>query len=186
MTVKMPKEVMLRLREAIFKKLDAANYLSQGRVENGRFMEQLAHDPEIGGKIAEYTGKERVKTYIKDAVINRYAKERTRPPTDLSANIESALGVTTTKIDGNHGRGIGLYRTTKATVVTSSGRLLKWESALRKLLEYLGKNRDRLIKQNSEVKLFLVLMSGGQKLASADRAFLERSLDAIGVKIIVL
>ena len=92
MSVRMPQEVRTEIRELVYQRLDAVNYLAQGRVENGRFMEQLARDPMVGARIAEYTGKERVKTYIKDAVINRYAKERTKPPSDLSKTVAGVVG----------------------------------------------------------------------------------------------
>ena len=83
---------MTEIRELVYQRLDSVNYLAQGRVENGKFMEQLAHDPVVGGRIAEYTGREKVKTYIKDALINRYAKERTKPPSDLSTTVAEVVG----------------------------------------------------------------------------------------------
>lgn len=177
---------MTQIRELIYKRLDDVDYLAQGRVENGRVMEQLARDPAIGGRIAEYTGKEKVKTYIKDGVINRYAKEKTRPPSDLSSTVSAVIGENTTKLDGKGA--IGLYRSSGgAVVVVSCGRLLKWETALRKLLEYLGGNDERLERGGAGKRvLLLVLMTGGQRLSSADKDLLERSLEAIQVKVKLL
>lgn len=188
MSVKMPREVITELRALIYQRLDAVNYLAQGRVENGRFMEQLARDPLIGGRIAQYTGKEKVKTYIKDAVINRYAKERTRPPSDLSLAVAGVVGEKVSKIDEGGEKGISIYRGDGGVlVVVSCGRLLKWETALRKLLEYLGRNRGRLGHDSAGgTVMMLVLMTGGQRISSADKELLERSLGAIQVKVRLL
>lgn len=187
MSVAMPSEVRAEIRELVFRRLDAVNYLAQGRVENGRFMEQLAVDPKVGGRIAEYTGKERVKTYIKDALINRYAKEKTKPPSDLTSTVAGIAGKDVVRVDGGTSKGISLYRDGETLVVVSCGTLMKWETALRKLLEYMGRNRDRL--QHGGVRrsmLLLVLMTGGKKISSADEDLLERSLEAIQVKVRLL
>ena len=187
MSVRMPQEVRTEIRELVYQRLDAVNYLAQGRVENGRFMEQLARDPMVGARIAEYTGKERVKTYIKDAVINRYAKERTKPPSDLSKTVAGVVGENVSRVDAGGFKGISLYRGGVTLVVVSCGRLLKWETALRKLLEYMGRNKGRLEHSSGRRPvLMLVLMTGGKKISSADKELLERSLEAIQVKVRLL
>ncbi len=188
MSVKMPEDVRTMIREKIYKRLDEVNYLAQGRIENGKFMEQLVHDHEIGERIAQYYGKGRVKTYIKDGVINRYSKEKTRPPSDLCLTVGEVIGEKVSRVDELGERGISLYRGVSGLlVVASCGRLLKWETALRKLLEYLGRNIDRLeSKVDSRPALILVLMTGGKKIASSDKQLLERSLDAIRVKVRLL
>ena len=187
MSVRMPQAVMTEIRELVYQRLDAVNYLAQGRVENGKFMEQLARDPVVGGRIAEYTGREKVKTYIKDALINRYAKERTKPPSDLSTTVAEVVGEKVSRVDGGGDRDVSLYLGNGTLVVVGCGRLLKWETALRKLLEYMGRTRDHL--EYSSVRrteLMLVLMTGGKKISSADRELLERSLKAIQVKVRLL
>ena len=187
MSVTMPTKVRAEIRELVFQRLDAVNYLAQGRVANGRLMEQLALDPKVGGRIAEFTGKEGVKTYIKDALINRYAKEKTKPPSDLSTTVAGVAGQNVVRVDGGTFKGISLYHGGETLVVVSCGTLTKWETALRKLLEYMGRNSDRL--QHGGVRrlvLLLVLMTGGKKISSADEDLLERSLEAIQVKVKLL
>jgi hypothetical protein len=63
--------------------------------------------------------------------------------------------------------------------------LIKWETALRKLLEYLGRNSARLAGA-ARPTMMLILMSGGKRISSSDRQLLERSLDAIQVKVKLL
>ena len=187
MSVTIPRAVMTEIRELIYQRLDDANYLAQGRAENGKFMEQLAHDPVIGGRIAEYTGRERVKTYIKDSVINRYTKEKTKPPSDLSTTVAGIVGEKVSRVDGGRDKGISLYGGGRTLVVVSCGRLLKWETALRKLLEYMVRNRGRLEHNGVQhLVLMLVLMTGGKRIPSADRELLERSLEAIQIKVSLL
>jgi hypothetical protein len=62
--------------EAVYKKADDHKYIAKGRPENSLFMNQLVADPAIGGKLGEHMAKSKVKTYIKDTILNRYAKEK--------------------------------------------------------------------------------------------------------------
>lgn len=189
MSVSIPEEIRFKIRELIYQRADSVNYLAQGRIENGKFMEQLVKDPAIGGCIAQYTGKGGVKTYIKDGVLNRYAKEKTRPPSDLCKTVGETFGEEVSRIDEGGEKGISLYRGKRSGVfvVASSGRLLKWETALRKLLEHLGRNSGRFDgKGSSRPRMILILMTGGLRISSSDKQLLERSLDAIQVKVRVL
>ena len=187
MSVSIPRAVITEIRELVYQRLDAVNYLAQGRIENGKFMEQLACDPMVGGRIAEYTGREKVKTYIKDALINRYAKERTKPPSDLSTTVAAVVGEKVSRVDDGGTKNISLYLGNGTLVVVSCGRLQKWETALRKILEYMGRNRERLEHSSARrTELMLVLMTGGKIISSADRKLLERSLEAIQVKVRLL
>ena len=158
--------------------------MHQSRVENGKFMERLAKDPAIGGRIAEYTGRSKVKTYIKDAVINRYAKEKTRPPDDLSKQLEPLVELPISKTNEARSRNLQLYRGKCGTlVVVACGRLLKWETALRKLLEYLGRNYKTIEDKKNPVVLALFLMTAGKQINEGDKQLLEQSLLAINVKV---
>jgi hypothetical protein len=180
MIEKIPSEVMRELRRLIYERLDAVDYMCQGRIENGKFMEQLARDPDIGGRIAQYTGKERVKTYIKDAVINRYAKEKTKLPLDLADSVSQAVCEPVQRMSTE--KDIELYRTQNGRIIiVSPGRLLKWETALRKLLEYLGRKNEAIGKKSNSPVLLLVLATGGRKVSPSNATLLDRSLAAVGV-----
>jgi hypothetical protein len=184
MSVTIPKNVITDLRDRIYQRLDAVQYLSQDRTENGKVMDSLVSDPFIGGRIAEYVGRAKVKTYIKDAVINRYAKERTRPPEDLSVVVNLAFSDKYTPLTLSRRRGVAqVYKSESGYVtVVSCGTLLKWETALRKLLEYLGRHGDKFAALSAHPpQMLLVLMSGGKVITCADRALLERALAQVGV-----
>jgi hypothetical protein len=184
MSVNIPKEIMQDLRDRIYTRLDQVQYLAQDRTENGKVMEGLVTDPIIGGRIAEYVGRARVKTYIKDAVINRYAKERTRPPADLAPILELAFSTQYAPLTHTPGRGAAhVYRSQSGRLaVVSCGTLLKWETALRKLLEYLGRHGEKLATLSQHPpQMLLVLMSGGRVITYADRTLLDRALAKVGV-----
>ncbi len=187
MSVRLPSAVRAEIRELVFKRLDSANYVAQSRTENGRLMDQLARDPKVGGRIAEFAGKEGVKTYIKDALINGYVKEKMKPPADLSPTVAEVLGRDVTRIDENASRHVTLYCGSDAIVVVSCGTVTKWETALRRLLEFWAKNRDSSIFSRGSRRVnLLVLMTGGKRLSMADRDLLERSLDSVDVKVRLL
>ena len=88
MPVKMPTDKRDMIRERIYARLDAANYLNSSRTENAVLLEDLCSDPEIGGIIGEFCPKERIRTYIKDAVLNRYAKEHKK---EVAQNVEPII-----------------------------------------------------------------------------------------------
>ena len=48
-------------------------------------MDQLVDDPEVGRILVEYMAKERVRTYIKDGILNAYAKSLTKKALASSA-----------------------------------------------------------------------------------------------------
>ncbi|MCU0242575.1 MAG: hypothetical protein MUF51_09165, partial [Vicinamibacteria bacterium] len=70
----------------VFKLADDFGYLSKGRPENAKFMVTLV-DSAIGRELAQFMPKAEVKTYLKDAVLNRYAKDRRK----LLANVDAYL-----------------------------------------------------------------------------------------------
>ena len=189
MSVRIPKDVMISIREQVYKILDEVQYLSQDRKENGKVMERLVADPDIGGRIAEYVGKARIKTYIKDAVINRYAKERTRPPTDLSSILEDVYGAKYLPLVLSKGRSdVSVFRSESGSIaVVCCGRLLKWESALRRLIEFLGQKGEKLRIQSPErPDMLLILMSGGKVIPDSDRTLLEKNLAIVNVRATIL
>lgn len=189
MSVKIPKDVMMSIREQVYIILDEVQYLSQDRKENGRVMERLVADPNIGGHVAEYVGKARVKTYIKDAVINRYAKEKTRPPADLSLTLEGVFGAKYQPLVLPRSRSAAsVFRSQSGRLaVVCCGRLLKWESALRKLLEFLGQKGEQLKTQSPDKPdMLLILMSGGKVIPDSDMSLLERTLAIVNVRARIL
>ena len=155
------------------------------RKRSGEIMDLLVTDTDIGAKIAEYYGKERVRTYIKDAILNRYTKERTKAPADWTPYIKKLYGSDCTQVAKTSS--VRLFRSQDETIyIASQGRLTKWETALRKLLEYRAGHVTALRDHGSRVESCLLLMSGGASQTAADTELLRNTLAEIGVKFTIL
>ena len=181
----MPKNVMLEIRRLSFEFLDEKDYLSANRKRSGELMDVLVGDANIGSKIAEYCGKERVRTYIKDSILNRYTKDRTKAPEDWTPIINELYDAECVEV-GNH-TDLRLFRDGSGTIfVASHGRLIKWETGLRKLLEYQVVYKNALLKHATSVELCLILTGGGGRQTSADFDLVRASLDNINIKLKIL
>lgn len=183
--VDMPKTVMLEIRARIVRYLDENDYMSAGRQRSGEIMDALVSDPSIGSKIAEYRGKERVRTYIKDAVLNRYTKERTKAPDNWVPIMKELYGVDCVGVGQT--KYLRLFRSQDGKIfLASHGRLIKWETALRKLLEHRAANAKALNEYGTSLECCLILMSGGAPQTAADTDLLKRALETINVKVKLL
>lgn len=89
MAKKLPSEKAKRIKQLIFQRADEFGYATSGRIENGRFLDELVNDPDIGGVLKEYMEKERIRTYIKDGVLNAYTKKLTKAA--LAMNLPAAI-----------------------------------------------------------------------------------------------
>lgn len=183
----LPKPVQAKIRRAVFKKADEYGYVHCGRIESGRFIDMLVEDPEIGKVLIQYMPKERVRTYIKDGVLNAYTKSLTKKA--LAAfTPEKAISIvyeeTAYVIQTGKGKQSGLFvlRSEEGKIyVVSGGTVLKWETALRKALEIIA-NEPTLTIDGKSPLICLKLSLGGQELTEADKKHITTALGAVGVK----
>lgn len=186
MAVKLPKEVQKRLKAAIYVKADEFGYMHKSRTENGEFMDRLVRDSQVGGVIAEYLSKDSIKTYIKDAVLNRYMKDKKgaalpSDPKSLAMVVGRFYKTEALPIDG--AAATHLYRLADDTLaIASQGTLLKWETALRKALEFVERSPG-LPPKDGVFKILLNIASLGIHSTVADREHLRKSLALINVDI---
>ena len=175
------------VKKAIYKKADEFNYASRSRSDCGRFMDDLVTDDEVSGVLKNYMAKEKIRTYIKDGVLNAYTKELTKKalkaasPTDT---IKQFYNVESSVIQKGKGKDVGLTvsRSVNGRIfVISSGTVLKWETALRKALELIAKEKGLTVNDNTpSVCLHLAVI--GQDLTDADKQHINTALAAISVK----
>ena len=78
MAVKLPADVRKTIKKLVFARADEFGYGSRSRTENGAFLTSLVEDPQIGGTLKLYMSEIAVRTYIKDGVLNAYAKAEVR------------------------------------------------------------------------------------------------------------
>lgn len=181
----LPSDVEQRIKACIFEKADTFGYASRTRSDNSAFMDELVEDPEIGGVLREYYPGERVRTYIKDAVLNAYTKKKNNQILKAQ-NLDSILtcmynevietiqkvSTDTTLLKSRNGN---LY-------VVGKGTILKWETALRRALDTIA-NCPNLILDGKYPKICLVLAVINGDITEADKRHIISALDAIGVRV---
>lgn len=83
-----------------------------GRIESGRVLDILVDDPDVGKIIIEYMPKERVRTYIKDGILNAYTKAATKRALAGSTpanTIQTVFNETASVIQEGKGKQSGLF-----------------------------------------------------------------------------
>ncbi len=184
MPVRLPPDVGKKIKKLVFAKADEFGYGSRTRTENGAFINSLVEDPEIGGILKQYMRENQVLTYIKDGILNAYAKAEVRKKLNhvsLESVIRQVYHVEAGEV-GKSGQ-TSIYRSeTNDVYLIHTGTYLKWETALRKLLECVAAN-DGIREKSNTVSLCLLLTVSNGEMTFADQTQLEKALEYIGVKV---
>jgi hypothetical protein len=186
MSVNLPSDVQLKVKQAVYREADEFAYMHKGRVENGVFMSNLVKNPEVGGVLAQYMGKAAIKTYIKDGVLNRYTKDKKEmvlpsKPAALLPMIKKLYRQEAIPIEAANP--VFLFRLgNNDLLLVAQGTLLKWETALRKALEYIEK-APGLPPKEEILHIILNIATLGKPSTAADRDHLTKALAYVGVKI---
>jgi len=183
----LPDKVRKVVKESVYKKADDFCYMHKSRVESGVFMENLVRDPEVGLVLAEYMNRGALKTYIKDAILNRYMKDKKRTwlpsKPDQIIPLMRKIYEQDASIIYHHGGDIFLFRLDNGDLVLiAQGTLLKWETALRKALEFLAKSPG-LPPTTGRLHTLLNIAILGLPFTEADRTHLVTALGYVGVKL---
>ena len=183
MPISLPENVREQIRERVYEKADEANYLAQSRADNGSFMNALVRNPEIGGVLRDYMPEGRIKTYIKDAVLNRYAKDkRAEALENYSPDILIAESFGNA-IEIEEADRVALYKSTERIAsycVIGTGSNDKWETALRHALVYVANLPEET--QRQDVRIALRCTSPRGKLSMSDKNQIKDALMKIGVE----
>ena len=170
----MPKKVRDKIFKVVYKKADEFGYMECDRVQSGQFMDLLVDDPEVGLILIEYMPKERVRTYIKDTILNRYTKlvtNRALAAKSPETTIKEVYGVAANVIDNVTSKGnvLSILRSEEGNIyVVSSGTVLKWETTL--------------TVNDKAPYVCLKLSTPAQALTDADKKLIQSALGAVGVK----
>ena len=187
MANRLPQQVREKLIRIVYKKADEFGYMECDRVTSGQFMDMLVDDQEVGGVIRQYIQKERVRTYIKDTILNRYTKDATSKMLSSKTpeqTIEEEYGEAADVIQKIKGSAYDCHvlRSEYGNIyIVSEGTFLKWETALRKGLEVIA-NEPNLTIEGRVPSLCLKLSLEGLALAEADKKLIRTALAAAGVK----
>lgn len=186
MAKKLPNEKAKLIKARIFQKADEVGYARSGRIENGKFIDDLVEDDEIGGVLKDYMDKARVRTYIKDGVLNAYTKKlikaalsSKKPKQIVKIAFDDQAEVIQKK------ENISVLRAESgALYVVSNGTVLKWETALKKALELIALE-PTLIQNNVAPRICLHLGVLSSTLADSDKACISTALGIVGVKAVI-
>lgn len=179
MSKRIPEEVAREIKDCVYLEADCINYLARSRTDNGRFLAQLVAMPNVGGRLAEYMSKAEIRTYIKDAILNRYSKDKTKAerPDNPEQVIFETFGIRAAIVEQDPTNLISLYKSTseRCFVVLTDGTVLKWETALRKALIYVA-SKPQINDPMGSVRLLLTLFARHQKVSPSDLRLLEKAL----------
>jgi len=187
MANRLPEQVRSKLICLVYKMADEFAYMECDRVKNSQFMDMLVEDPDVGGVLREYMQKERVRTYIKDTILNRYTKDATsktlssKTPEQTIKEEYDKEACVIQKLRGSAYNCYVLRANTGNIYIVSEGTSLKWETALRKGLEIIA-NEPNLTISGIVPSLCLKLSLAGQSLTAADKNLIRTALSAAGVK----
>ena len=183
MAKKLPENVRKQIRQLVYDRADKANYLAQGRDENGRFMMTLVNDPAIGGVLREYKSADEIKTYIKDGVLNRYTKEKHADALENCSTESLIAGSFGMSVEIATKGQVTLYKSTERMAsycVVGNGNSDKWETALRHALIYVTNLPEETQKQ--DIRIALRCTSPRGKLSMSDKDHIREALNRIGVE----
>ena len=185
MSKKVPDDIAKEIKELVFHEADKVDYLARSRKDNGNFISQLINTPQVGEKLSQYMKKSDVKTYIKDAIINRYAKDKAQKerPNDIKSIIQEQFGVQAHLIDSDANERILLFKSSSDTsyVVVADGTVLKWETALRRALSY-AVSKPFFEHSDTSIDVILTLFARHQKVPPSDLRYLKKALSVCNAK----
>lgn len=183
-----PKDVADRVKAAGYRLLIEGNYLNNNRVENGQLLNTLVSHVKVGKVLSEYMSSEQVRTYIKDTIINRYAKDENAKGLSLSnmlARIAEAEGCQVESLEdaSRKSNAILLKKSTGEVIAAGIGTVSKWETAVRRVLEFIERSPG-LPPHNETLIVYIIISAAGKSIAHSDKLQIERALNLVGIKVL--
>jgi hypothetical protein len=176
---KVPDAIGKEIKELVFKEADRINYLARTRTDNNAFLARLVAMPDVGVRLSQFIKKADLRTYIKDAILNRYSKDKAQEerPEELRAIIKKRLGIDAQFIERDARSQTSLFKpgSKQSFIVVTDGTVLKWETALRKALLYIAA-RPFSDKEGVNVAIILNLFARHQKVPPSSVRHLEKAL----------
>ncbi|MCA9469497.1 MAG: hypothetical protein KC643_29200 [Nitrospira sp.] len=188
MSNKLPAEVAKQVKEIVYEAADNVDYLAMARTDSGKFLKSLVEKKEVGGVISQYVNKPEVRHYIKDAILNRYSKDKTGDaiPKDIRSIIKNEYGFDSE--ESHKEEKLRLFRAVGhghegEYVVVSDGTMLKWETALRRALLFIAGNL--FTHKAKRINILLMLFAQHKKVTPSDKKHLEKALAISDAKPVV-
>jgi hypothetical protein len=179
-----PSSIKSVVEDRCFILLDEWKYLNRSRAENGKFMNQLVAHPEIGQRLQEFIDAGATRKYIKDVIVNKYAKKKRIMPREIEAVLRSISSDVLEEIDWVEEDHLSLHRAYDGRlVVTARTTYVKWETGLRKILLYA--NAKPALRNTAQgVTRVLAVFEHSSDVNETDRDELRSALAMIGVHVV--
>lgn len=180
----LPTNIKVMVEESCFKILDDWKYLHRTRVENSKFMDRLVEHRDVGKKLQEFLDKAAVRKYIKDVLVNKYAKQVRKMPRDISGILAGIVDDEIQEIDWVANDNLSLHRTSRDVyVVSARTTFVKWETGLRKILLYVADKPVLRRRSDDEVIRVLVVFEHSMDVNDADRNMLQTAMQLTGIQV---
>ncbi len=185
MSRKIPLSVAIEIKERVFEKADRINYLMIASKDSSAFLNELVTMVDVGGEIKKYVSPDQVRHYIKDAILNKYSKNKANEatPDDIKAIVRSTYKWEVEKIYSDLNAQLFKSIDTERKdeyVVTTIGTVMKWETALRKALLFIS--ASPFLKTAGKVHITLLLFAKHKPVPPSDKKNLENVLERCGAK----
>lgn len=181
MTNNIPSEIREKIKVIVYDQANEYDYLNRTRPENSAFMDRLVRDPRVGGVIREYRNDNDVKTYIKDAILNHYSKEKRSLSRNISSAVPTIHGGRITEVSYNKGNNISIHKAVESSklFVVARSSYLKWETGVRKLALHVAGNA--VLMSNNDITLILVIFLHDCIINDSDKKLVEDALKVLDV-----
>ena len=182
-----PESIRTQIFDLVYAKADGHGYAYRNRKDNSDFMNDLVESPEVGGILSQYMEQARVRTYIKDTILNRYTKDlkaKRFGKGSLTDILSDVYGVDAVWV-GDSSSNISIFHSEpNEFYVVGKGTVLKWETALRKALEYVVRANNDIKTASIHICLLLAVMN--DDMTQADKEQIAEALTRVGVEVFFL
>jgi hypothetical protein len=179
-----PSNIKSLVESRCFELLDEWRYLNRSRAENGKFMDQLVAHRDVGKKLQDFIDTAATRKYIKDVIVNKYAKKKRVMPREIETVLKSVTNDDLEEIDWVEDDHLSLHRTNQgALVVTARTTFVKWETGLRKILLYVNLKPVLRDPAQNVIKV-LAVFEHSSDVNETDRTELRSALDMIGIRVV--
>jgi hypothetical protein len=178
-----PKRVLDEIYAEVCKLADAHKYMLKGRVENSKFMDELAKHPKVGKRLQEFQPSEEIRHWIKDVALHNYSNEKRQAPRDIVGPLKSLTNKDSSEIDYEPKDRLSLNRAADDEYfLVARTTYMKWETGLRKILLYRARRAEFAQRPGLRLRMILLIhLAEGETVNLGDRRLVEHALKLINV-----
>ncbi|MCH1638937.1 hypothetical protein MJ257_02360 [Paenibacillus timonensis] len=183
---KLPNPIRQDILKRVYELADSEGYLTNNRVNNSMFLERLVDNEDVGLVLQDFMEKDRVRVYIKDSLLNKYAKDRRAVNQyNLTTKIAHLCNESVCMLSSQNDVMMFRAESTGSHIVVAKGSYMKWETALRKVLLYIAAT-PQLKQQNNQLIKAIVITTGGVPIPTGEEEALRSALSEINVGLVAI